>query len=385
MNEYIGTKPQRFLPNRQKLLKLVSHIMNRPFPANPDEFESLLTQLSENTGVLDQQKIWPTEQLQWLDKAAVLGWTIPREYGGGEISAADLVTGYERLAGACLTTTFVLTQRNGAIQRIAGSQNEAIKTALLPDLVHAATFATVGISHLTTSRQHLAKPIVQVQETDLGFVFNGTMPWVTGACHAEHIVGGGTLADGRQVLAAISTAHPGLLTHEPVQLMALSASQTGAVELKDVEVPHEMVIAGPIQQVMKQTSGGAGSFTTSALATGVAHSAISHLAVEAARRPDLEQVHFQFAGDVEQLSQDLSAATRGDSANGETAESLRQRANSLALRATQAVLTATKGAGYVAGHPAERAVREAMFFLVWSCPQPVAAAALREFACVLDG
>jgi hypothetical protein len=39
------------------------------------------------------------------------------------------------------------------------------------------------------------------------------------------------------------------------------------------------------------------------------------------------------------------------------------------LRAGQAALTASKGAGFVAGHPAERLVRESMFFLVWSCPQ----------------
>ena len=53
-------------------------------------------------------------------------------------------------------------------------------------------------------------------------------------------------------------------------------------------------------------------------------------------------------------------------------------------RAAQAYLAASKGAGFVVGHPAERAVREAMFFLVWSCPQPVVSAALREFACVID-
>ena len=54
------------------------------------------------------------------------------------------------------------------------------------------------------------------------------------------------------------------------------------------------------------------------------------------------------------------------------------------LRAAQAYLAASKGAGFVVGHPAERAVREAMFFLVWSCPAPVVSAALREFACVID-
>jgi len=359
--------------------------MAAAFSTTSDDFQSLLSLLSAATGDLDRSQSWPAEQFGWLDETGVLGWTIPEEFGGGGITSAELVSGYEQLASACLTTTFVLTQRNGAIQRVAGSPNEAVKTALLPGLVHADLFATVGISHLTTSRQHLAKPVVTVRETDAGFVYNGTIPWVTGAKHADYIVAGGALEDGRQTLAAIDAKDPGVNCGQPVEMMALTASQTGAVQLKDVEVPREMLIAGPVEKVMKQTSGGAGSFTTSALALGMAHAAVAQLADEASRRPDLQSVYQQFAADAGQLSTDLYSASTGDESGGHTAESLRQRANSLALRSTQAVLTATKGAGFVAGHPAQRMVREAMFFLVWSCPQPVAAAALREFACLVDG
>jgi hypothetical protein len=50
------------------------------------------------------------------------------------------------------------------------------------------------------------------------------------------------------------------------------------------------------------------------------------------------------------------------------------------LRATQAALAAAKGAGYIAHHPAGRWCREALFFLVWSCPQSVLAANLCELA-----
>jgi hypothetical protein len=58
--------------------------------------------------------------------------------------------------------------------------------------------------------------------------------------------------------------------------------------------------------------------------------------------------------------------------------------NSLVLRATQATLAAAKGAGYAAGHPAGRWCREALFFLVWSCPAPVLQANLCELAGILD-
>jgi alkylation response protein AidB-like acyl-CoA dehydrogenase len=63
-----------------------------------------------------------------------------------------------------------------------------------------------------------------------------------------------------------------------------------------------------------------------------------------------------------------------------TNERLRARANSIALRTTQAALAAAKGSGYVVGHPAGRWAREALFFLVWSCPQGVMAANLCELA-----
>ena len=76
----------------------------------------------------------------------------------------------------------------------------------------------------------------------------------------------------------------------------------------------------------------------------------------------------------------MAEGPSGAGSSSPSAESIRGRANSLALRSTQALLTASKGAGFVAGHFAERAVREALFFLVWSCPQPVVDAALRELA-----
>jgi hypothetical protein len=73
----------------------------------------------------------------------------------------------------------------------------------------------------------------------------------------------------------------------------------------------------------------------------------------------------------------LSLADGRDSC---TASDLRARANSFVLRATTAALAAAKGAGFVADHPAGRWCREALFFLVWSCPQGVLHTNLCELA-----
>lgn len=349
------------------------------------EFDTLLAALAAETGRYDLEAAWPGDSLDRLRDGGVLAWTVPDEFGGALRSATDVTRGYQRLATACLVTTFVLTQRNAAVQRIAASVNEAVRTELLPPLARGELFATVGISHLTTSRQHLATPAVVARVDGDDFVLDGTIPWVTGGVEADVIVGGGTLDDGRQILAALDTDDPGLTALEPATLMALNGSRTGAVRVEGVRVPPERVIAGPVEAVMKQgLGGGAGSVTTSALALGAAQSSIAGLGEEAERREDLVESHRPLAEEATTLERDLYRLVDEGAECGLDAEGIRRRANSLVLRAAQALLAATKGAGYVRGHAAERHVREAMFFLVWSCPQPVVRAALREFACLAE-
>ncbi len=342
----------------------------------------LLEKLADHSGALDSQSEWPGVQFEWLARAGVLGWVIPHEYGGSSIGERELLAGYVDLASACLTTTFVLTQRNGACSRIAASQNDWLKAALLPQLARGELFATVGISHLTTSRQHLRLPAVQVVEESAGYRFSGNVPWVTGAAHADYLVTGGTLADGRQLLAAIPAKLPGVTIDPPARLLALSASHTSPVRLDNVLVEKKFVVAGPVEQVMRQGASSTGSLGTSALATGLSRAAVQHLSSEAAARPDLVPLIQPLLDECQSLEAALPQAT--DRAAGTDAalspEAIRTRANSLALRSTQSLLAASKGAGFVSGHFAERAVREAMFFLVWSCPQPVVAAAMRELA-----
>jgi hypothetical protein len=59
---------------------------------------------------------------------------------------------------------------------------------------------------------------------------------------------------------------------------------------------------------------------------------------------------------------------------------IRTQANALVLRSTQSYLTASRGTGFLRSEPAQRWARQALFFLVWSCPTPVAQAAIRDLA-----
>jgi len=221
--------------------------------------------------------------------------------------------------------------------------------------------------------------VLRAEPVDGGFVLDGFSPWVTGAPQAQTIVTGATLDDGTQVLVALPTHLPGVSVPPPARLVGLSASQTGPVHCERVFVPHEYLLAGPVEEVMKHGAGArTGGLQTSTLAIGLADAALTYLEEETERRQDLANPAKALRSEWKQIRDDLLALAEGEPVC--STENLRARSNSLALRAAQAALAAAKGTGYVVGHPAGRWCREALFFLVWSCPQPVLAANLCELA-----
>ncbi len=350
----------------------------------------LCSHLASLAGEVDRTGKWPAEGLRLCGEAGVYEWFLPVEWGGQEWSEEEVVRGYLALSEACLTTTFAITQRTGACRRIASGENQGLKERLLPALLTSEAYATVGISHLTTSRRYLKRPVLRATPADGGFTLDGDFtldgfsPWVTGGDHADLIVTGATVMQGgnsteQQILVAVPTDQPDVTTEEPPELVGLSASHTGQVHFDGVRVSKDWLIAGPIENVMLAgRSSRSGGHETSTLALGLASAAIGYLGEEASKRDHLQPAHAALSAEHSEVTNDLLAIATGSTAC--TTESLRQRANSLVLRATQASLAAAKGAGYVTGHPAGRWCREALFFLVWSCPQPVMDANLCELA-----
>ncbi len=355
------------------------------FIRSPDEpaFDSLCRRLAAQADALDAAGAWPAKQLEWCRQAGVYSWFVPPEYGGQGWDERELIRAYVRLSGACLATTFVLTQPQGACRRIAASDNDELKARLLPRLAAGEALATVGISQLTTSRRHLSRPVLAAHETPEGFTLDGTIPWVTGGAHADYIVTGATCDDGRQILALLPTELPGVDPLEPAKLVGLSSTHSGEVRCHNVQLGAEWLLAGPAENVLSAGKGaGTGGAQTSALALGLASAALEFFQNEAQKRPELAAVAESLQAEQRLLQNDLFALVAGAAAC--SPDDLRSRANSFVLRSTQAALTAAKGSGYVSGHPTGRWCREALFFLVWSCPQPVVAAALCELAGLSD-
>jgi alkylation response protein AidB-like acyl-CoA dehydrogenase len=342
--------------------------MNTP-PHGPID-ESTLAALAEHAERADAELTWPAASWDVVRAASVLGWNIPPEYGGRGLGAVEILSGHERLAGACLTTAFILSQREAAVRRIREHGSADVYRRLLPPLARGELFTTVGLSQLTTSRQHGAPALTAALDDNQGYILDGVSPWVTGADHADVLLVGATLPDHRQLIALLPRDRAGVEVESPMDLSALRGSQTTQVRCRGVRVGAAEALAGPAERVLGGGKG-AGGLETSCLALGLAGAAIDLLHGEAKTRGELRSAAERF----EQARRDVRrtmhrlAETGGDPSD---ATALRVRATRLALQATQATLTTAKGTGFVRPHPAQRWARQALFFLVWSCPRPAA-------------
>jgi alkylation response protein AidB-like acyl-CoA dehydrogenase len=335
---------------------------------------STLEALAAHAEQANSDPAWPEESWRLVGELGALRWGIPREAGGQGLDRVAQLDGSEQLGSACLTSAFIFSQREAAVRWLVQGC-EALRQRILPALARGEMFVTVGLSQLTTSRQHRPPSLRARALAAGGYRLDGEAPWVTGADRAGGIVVGAVLEDGRQVVLLLPGTAPGVVIEPPLRLAALAGSRTAKVCCAGVEVTAEMLLAGPGERLVRS----GGGLDTSCLALGLARSAIAFLDREAQRRPDVQPAAGRLGESLRTLRERLHALAKGTPADEEVL-GLRVDCTRLVLWATQAALAVAKGTGFLVPHPAQRWFRQAQFFLVWSCPQPVASALLADLA-----
>lgn len=288
---------------------------------------------------------------------------------------------YCSVAYGSLTDAFILTQRQAAMRRIETSTNP-VSQALLSKHSSGDRWISVGISHLTTSRQHVSHPVVAAKAHANGWTIHGTVPWVTAAGECEALVIAACDWDSRsnQYLFYLPMDSHWIQCQPRMELMALTQSDTCEVRLDGVELTSSDLLHGPSENVLSVSqAGGAGGLQTTALALGLSACVIDRIIEKSRAIESLAVFSHQFSNRWEHIFDQMILASEPQVKSIDTTK-LRKDANDLTLRVAQALLAIEKGAGYIAQSDASRWVREAMFFLVWSCPQAIA----KEHLCDLS-
>jgi len=303
---------------------------------------------------LDETR-WPEELLR--EHADAFRWAMPRAYGGEELDPLGLHLRYEQLARKSLALALILTQRDSAVGIIAAGGNDRLLAE-----VRDGAFVTVGIAQLTTSRQGGAPAMVFRD----GRV-DGVIPWATGAANARYIVAGAADGSGSQILFALPTDSAGVTIEPPLAMVALSETWTSRVRCERVAIDERLLLLGPAPNVLslrRKTVPIPQAF----LALGHARGAVDLIAEHDSDRA--RNLVRKLGEQIDALHARVVAACQPGS-DPQVIPLLRGECNEFALRVTHAAVALYKGNALLLSHPAQRLAREAMFLLVWSCPDPV--------------
>jgi alkylation response protein AidB-like acyl-CoA dehydrogenase len=336
---------------------------------NDLDFQQALASTASRADRFDQSGDWPRQDLDDLAAIGAMRWAIPHEFGGDQLQPLDLHERYEQIAASSLATALILTQRDSAIQILAGSTNFALRNELLTRLARNESFTTVGIAQLTTSRQGGA-PALRARRENGHWRLDGIVPWSTGAAFSSHVVVGAAV-DGAsdQILVALEPGQPGVRVDPPLPLVALRCTHTTLIRCDGALIDELNLIKGPSPNVLagrKHTLPAGQAFLALGLCRGAIH-LIQHHDSELAR-----STSDQFLNELSSLRADLMKTCDPSTApDPNLVARVRGQCNDLAIRVTHAAVAIYKGTALLAGHPAQRLAREAMFLLVWSCPNPV--------------
>ena len=358
-----------------------SQWVDDPERANIDDLVAGLTSLDS---AADSSGLWPSALWSILTQHRAPGWSLPTDLGGVACGRSLLLTRYAQVAEGSLTAAFILSQHDAGIRRLLATRERPVSKEWLGRIATGEAFVTVGISQLTTSRRHGAQALLAEPLVAGSYQVNGVMPWVTAAERAEVIVAGAATRDGKQMLIALPTDRPGVAVQPSFPLAALQASRTAEIRCANVEVSEHDILIGPLDNVMSHPgAAGTGGLETSALALGQARASIQALSDELDARPELSDSVEALAETWQGVWNDLMAASE-ERPDAPAPGKIRADANTLVLRASQAYLTARKGSGFIREEPPQRWARQALFFLVWSCPTPVANAVIQDLAGVCE-
>ncbi|MCZ6533333.1 MAG: acyl-CoA/acyl-ACP dehydrogenase [SAR324 cluster bacterium] len=313
---------------------------------------------------------WPAGNLRAFGEAGGWRWSIPSKYGGEEMPAAERFRVYGALARGCMNTALYVTQHESALDLIVNSSNEALKTDLLPRYARGEGLTTIGYAQLTTSHQGGA-PALRASFAGDEILLEGFMPWVTGAGKVESVASGAVMPNGEQVVVQLPFDTPGVEVRPPMKLLALDASHTSAVHCTGVRLPMGALVAGPLPFVLARRSP---IRRLSVSATGLGLLAGIEDCMREMERPagsTLPPYAEEMQRQREALTARLGVLAGEENAEKEDIDSLRADINALLVRISGVLMTIAKGTGYRIDRPAQRLVREALFFCVWSAQDPI--------------
>jgi alkylation response protein AidB-like acyl-CoA dehydrogenase len=313
-----------------------------------------------------------------LRRLGLLNHLAPLAHGGAEADRPVDRRIHEILAGACFNTWLVWAQHAPSIARLSAwrGQRPDADHPLVDAVLRGELLVGAGISDV----RRFPDRYIAARRTPGGWVFNGTVSWVSGWGLNSVLLIAAVDADSEEVVLALVPVEERTKA-SPLHLGAVAGSRTERVDLASVTVRDENVLeVVPLEQWRSKDVAAASDARSHHF--GLAATVLEELTAEA--HPLAREVASVWAprlADIRERAYDLiDRADGGESVALTDRLDLKVASGRALATLTQALVIARSGRGLAGTSTAQLHARSALFVLVQGQTDAVREAQLRNLA-----
>lgn len=330
------------------------------------------TSLSPLVYDIDQKGVYPEGVMRELGQADVFSKHLPG-FSGNDFSLQKAIDAMQIAGEKCLSTSFCIWCQDALGWYIFNSDNAALKARLGSGVATGAILGGTGLSNPMKNFFGIEPLRLKGKRVDGGFVVNGSLPWVSNLGD-DHFFGGiFALEDNpeHRVMAAIDCSDAAVRLSDNTEFAALDGTRTFAVQVRDLFIPNELILADPIDEYLGKIRAGF-VLLQAGMAFGIIQSSIDLM-----RKMDrplghvnkyLEEQPDEFEDSLASLKDKVNtlAKTPFDPSADYWREVItaRLQAGEATVQAAHAAMLHCGARGYVKNGEAQRRLREAYFVAI---------------------
>ncbi|CAI8773911.1 Dibenzothiophene desulfurization enzyme C [Pseudomonas sp. IT-P74] len=216
----------------------------------------------------DRQRKLPWSEIEQFTRSGLGSISIPREYGGPQVSFVTLAEVFAIISAADPALGQIPQNQFGILNLVLGSATEAQKKQLFKSVLDGWRIGNAGPERGTKNTLELKARITA------DGVLNGQKFYSTGALFAHWVAVKALNDDGKQVLAFVRRGTPGLRIVDDWSGFGQRTTASGTILLNNVQVDPEWVVDNWRINDTPNIQGAVSQLIQAAIDAGIARGAI---------------------------------------------------------------------------------------------------------------
>jgi acyl-CoA dehydrogenase len=196
----------------------------------------------------DESNVLPMDIMKKAFAAGLLNSGIPKQYGGRGLGLIEAVLITEEFSAACSGLATSLSDNGLGMEPIILSNKEALKKKYLTILAKEPKLICFATSEPTMGSD-VAGMLCHAAKKGNDYILNGTKYWITNAGVADYMTVFATVDPKSQhkgiCAFVVERQWKGVSSGQQIEKLGQRASNTAALNFKNVVVPKENVLAEP--------------------------------------------------------------------------------------------------------------------------------------------